>query len=501
MNPTRLRRAVLCGLLGTGVWACGRPMPRVQPIVVTGDLSARGVTAVDVATQAQQAISDRLAQRERMFQELHEPGSLWQSLRVEQADIDAGLVPLPTLIDIGRDLFRLDVGRAQGGGNGLSVAGATTGTQGLRHVQRGDFGGPDGTRCAGCHHIGGVGGSGFRVDNSFLDGDGERPQTGLERNPRALFGAAVIDRLAVEMSQDLQEQVLRANRELKEGEDRVLSTKGVPFGSLRRVKGGRLDLSGVRGVSLDFIVRPFGWKGTTASLRQMIVSSLQQNLGIQADEILQRLSDSKALGDGPKDDPDRDGVQHEATEGMVTALVSYLASLSLPTQEPLLDSVFALRGAEGEAIFAEIGCADCHRPTLTLRDPVMSLGPTARSQPRVDLSPLFGAAHVPTRDKGIEVALYSDLRRHNLGEVLAEPRGYLGIPKTHFMTPPLWGLAASGPYLHDGRAGDIEQAILAHGGEAAAARAAYEKLSLEQGGKLRLFLISLGRPTHLEFKP
>ena len=99
------------------------------------------------------------------------------------------------------------------------------------------------------------------------------------------------------------------------------------------------------------------------------------------------------------------------------------------------------------------------------------------------------------------VRLYSDLRRHNIGEALADPRSHRGIPKDEWLTPPLWGVASSGPYLHDGRAPNVHTAIEAHGGEGQAAAAAYAALSTEEAGAVRVFLQTLTRPQSLEFKP
>ena len=61
-------------------------------------------------------------------------------------------------------------------------------------------------------------------------------------------------------------------------------------------------------------------------------------------------------------------------------------------------------------------------------------------------------------------------------------------------TPPLWGLRESAPYLHDGRAPTIEQAILLHGGEAAASAQRYRGLSPRERGQLERFLLSLTAP-------
>lgn len=502
MTP-RLPLLILSLLALSSGSACTR-RSTAQPIPPVGNLTPRSFAPTDVSAEARRAIADRLSKRERQYRELLDPGSLWNELRIEQRDIDSRRISLPRLIDIGRDLFASDFTLEQGLGNGLaarkSPLAASRPAPNLRHVHYRDFGAPDGTRCVGCHHIGGVGGAGFRSDNSFMDGDGDLPSSGLERNPRPLFGAALLQRLGEEMTADLQAQVRDAIKNLRAGQSMPLSAKGLSFGSLKRGNNGKLDFTGVRGVSLDFIVRPFGWKGTSNSLRQMVVTSLQQNLGIQAEELVSRIAQSGRLGDGPMDDPDADGVSREATEGMVTALTTYLAALTPSSEDLLLAPHFSLQLARGQKLFQSLGCADCHTPELSLNDPVLRLGPGEHSLPMVDLTPLLASS--ATADKRpLTVRLFSDLRRHNMGDDLADRRGYLGIPRNLWLTPPLWGISSTGPYLHDGRAGDIETAILAHGGEASASRDAYAKMQVADSEPLRMFLLSLNRPAQVEFKP
>jgi mono/diheme cytochrome c family protein len=475
-----------------------------QPIPPVGNLTPRSFAPTDIGGEARRAISERIAKRERQYRELYEPGSIWNELRIEQRDIDSRRIALPRLIEIGRELFASDFPLEQGLGNGLAASQAPMAGKrpapNLRHVHYRDFGGPDGTRCIGCHHIGGAGGAGFRADNSFIDGDGDQPQSGLERNPRPLFGAALLQRLGEEMTVELQAQVRSGIKKLRAGESLPLSAKGLSFGVLKRGKNGKLDFSSVRGVSLDFIVRPFGWKGTGNSLRQLVVTSLQQNLGVQAEELVKRLGASGHIGGGPSEDPDADGVKREATEGMVTAMTAYVAALTPSSEDLLIAPNFSLQLARGQKLFHSLGCAGCHTPELPLNDPVLRLGPQEHSQPVVDLSPLL-ASSTASGQRPLTVRIYSDLRRHNMGDELADSRGYLGIPRNLWLTPPLWGISSTGPYLHDGRAGDIESAILAHGGEASAARDAYAKLQVADSEPLRMFLLSLNRPAQVEFKP
>src|SRR4029078_2651726 len=64
----------------------------------------------------------------------------------------------------------------------------------------------------------------------------------------------------------------------------------------------------------------------------------------------------------------------------------------------------------------------------------------------------------------ITVELWSDFKRHDVGAGLADSKNFNQITPTQFITPPLWGIADSAPYLHDGRAPTLGDAILAHAG-------------------------------------
>ncbi len=114
----------------------------------------------------------------------------------------------------------------------------------------------------------------------------------------------------------------------------------------------------------------------------------------------------------------------------------------------------------GEEVFHRIGCAVCHHPSFTA---VSSHHPAINGQ---------------------TVALFSDLLLHDVGTGD-------GIPTNEFRSPPLWGLHASAPYLHDGSAATPEQAILRHGGQATSARRGFEGLSEVDRKALLAFLNSL----------
>jgi hypothetical protein len=89
------------------------------------------------------------------------------------------------------------------------------------------------------------------------------------------------------------------------------------------------------------------------------------------------------------------------------------------------------------------------------------------------------------------VELYSDLKRHNMGSRLAESIDEVGTGPATFLTRALWGAGSTGPYLHDGRATTLTEAILEHGGEAAASRASFVARSPGDRRALIAFLENL----------
>ncbi|HIG05434.1 MAG TPA: hypothetical protein EYQ08_06855 [Planctomycetes bacterium] len=115
----------------------------------------------------------------------------------------------------------------------------------------------------------------------------------------------------------------------------------------------------------------------------------------------------------------------------------------------------------GEVLFNDVGCAVCHVPVL--------------------------------QGSGGPVPLYSDLLLHDIYPDDFRGTADLGTPAGvgYYKTPPLWGVRVTAPYLHDGRATTLEDAILLHQDEAEQITAAYEALSEEEQDALLLFLSDL----------
>lgn len=337
---------------------------------------------------------------------------------------------------------------------------------------------PDSQSCFECHNRPALGGAGGAISNIIFVN---------VRNPRSVLGGGVLQRLGEEMTADLQairEAALTDARRTGRNVTRDLVTNGVNFGQITATPAGQVMTNQVHGVDTDLVVKPFGWKGDRRTLREFALFATFFHHGMQPVELA-----------GRNVDGDRDGVVNELTEGDITALTIWMAFTAIPRQVIASDPTVAAAVTSGEQLFTTIGCADCHRPALTLRDPVFRepspldatkvfardltdptfAGPTNRIVPRPERTPEGGAL----------ARIYSDLKRHPMGSGLAE-RG-----DDVFMTAPLWGISQTGPWLHDGRATTLNEAILAHGGEAQAAGDAYASLPAEQQREIVEFLKSL----------
>ena len=466
--------------------------------------------SLDAAREAHRSAERR---HELRLREAAAPGSFLRELRSElDADrMAAGKVCLAELADLGQLLFEHEYNFPDGLGGGGS---ATAPAGPFRRVHRGAFGGPETISCPSCHWVGGPNGAGSETDNAFLQGDGERVRSGDERNPPALVALGVVQALAREMSRDLQKQraeLGRAAAHAGPARETHLIAKGVDFGVLRATPKGEIDTSGIRGVDADLVVKPFGWKGTLANIADFATDALQVHLGIQSDGLLASGS-PEVIGTG-KDpaDPDGDGVRGELGRGPFTAMIVHLALLELPIVEPLIQdrqfapaarallapttTSFADDFERGRQQFHALGCAGCHVPMMVLENPVVVVD----GLPPIDLSRQMrrpALTYEPTLG-GYPVWLFSDLKRHDMGDSNAAQHVQRGVPRNEYLTPRLWGVANSAPYLHDGRAPSFDYAIAGHDGEGAAARAAFAALSHEEKGALRVYLMSLRRASRV----
>ncbi len=454
----------------------------------------------------------RLASNFDLYFDAVDPGEGIEHATFSQLAIEAKTPSIDVLFAVGDELFEYAFRTQDGHGNGLvgrpGIRAGAKAAPNMRRVHKSEFGGPDSFSCASCHSKGGPDGAGTNTQNAYLRGNGNNARTADERNAPHLLGLGPIAALAIEMSTILQEQReagLASAQASGQPTSVVLEAKGVSFGVLRIDADGTIDSSAVAGVDPDLVVRPFGWKGHKATLRGMIEESFRIHMGLLSVHEQELLRDGKLeainYGDGPWFDADRDGQHLELDSGMLTTMVSYLSQLEIPVVRPPRNSELLSLFGEGRLLFDEIGCGECHRPVLELAEPVLSIVPNqqryAESAP-IEINVALDGEHPkidPVYANGslYRVRLFSDLRRHDMGERLTSGYKQGHLPKSVFLTRPLWGLADTAPYLHDGRAPTVHDAILWHGGDAATSRDLYSGLEDREQDALNIFLLSLDR--------
>jgi len=424
---------------------------------------------------------------------LHQAG-----VTITQAQIEDRTVSLREIRRQGMLVFSTPFNRADGYGDGPLDRADPISPGGRPTLQdNGTFlrvNGLDGQSCLECHSIVsnatvpavfGIGGVGGAVSNAMfqpttIDPDDDRGAgfadfDGRFINPPFLFGSGGIQQLAVEMTARLQ--ALKNRAQSRPGQRVRLVAKGVDFGEIV-FREGNFDLSGVEGIDEDLVVRPFGRKGEFATVRDFDQDALRFHFGIEPVEVV-----------GRDVDHDGDGVVNEIGVGAVSALEIFNTTLPRPLEER------PDRAArEGRRLFMGLGCGECHRPLLRTRSAELSLSLSgAEASPHfvVDLradSPGFA----PTGRGGVRVPLFADLKRHDMGEALAESFG--SELDRFFTTARLWGVADTAPYLHDGRALTLAEAILLHGGEAQAARDGFAALRDDERAEVIAFLRTLRTP-------
>jgi hypothetical protein len=358
--------------------------------------------------------------------------------------------------------------------------------------------GLDGQTCAECHFIKknstipftfGIGGTAGPNSNplfrpSYIDVAEDNPgeTNGRFINPPILFGVGGVELVGKEMTTELQQ--LKRDAIANPGEVIDLVSKGVDFGYIVADSSGNVDTSNVVGVDEDLVVRPFGRKGEFPTVRAFDIGALRFHFGMEPVEDV-----------GLNNDNDADGVVNEITVGELSALDIFVATQETPKNEESKGEV-----ARGFDIFEAIGCTVCHVPTistnsklLTFSFPEIETDPTQNIFLEVNLVRVSGFKI--NRQGGIDVPMFSDLKRHDMGPGLTEDFDLVSDERNaEFITAKLWGVRDSGPYLHDGRALTITEAILALGGEAQAARDSFAALSQSDKDAVIEFLCSLRTP-------
>jgi len=223
----------------------------------------------------------------------------------------------------------------------------------------------------------------------------------------------------------------------------------------------------------------FGYKAGTFSVKHQVASAFNTDMGVMTSMIPNPDCGSQQASCGNSGS--------EIADEHVNNLVKYVSLLGVGARRDYNNQT-------GEALFENIGCAGCHRPSMV----------TSNSHPLAEL-------------RGQTIYPYTDLLLHDMGEGLADNLAEGDASGAEWRTAPLWGLglaknvmlgddkgndlisqARDYPadlnrigYLHDGRARTIDEAIRWHGGEAQASKLAYEGLGDSGRNAVLNFLESL----------
>ena len=210
----------------------------------------------------------------------------------------------------------------------------------------------------------------------------------------------------------------------------------------------------------------FGWKAGQPTLNQQNAHAFAGDMGLTSNLL-------------PRDDctPSQsacrqavNGGQPEVSDEILALVLFYSRNLAVPARRQVDD----LQVRQGKQLFNQAGCSSCHRPSFTTRS---------------------DAAEPELANQLIRP--YSDLLLHDMGEGLADNRPEFLASGREWRTAPLWGLGLTetvnghSQLLHDGRARNLLEAILWHGGEADAARQQVLAFDAEQRAALLAFLHSL----------
>jgi hypothetical protein len=526
-------------------------MRLIQRSVPVGTLCAAIVLAMSGCTQ-QAAPPPAAAETAKKLPviDLDEAPAFPLAKHLESKDIAAGSIPFPELFEDGAKLFHTPFNGLDGVGMKRTVGGVP-----VNRFSTGPAGGGQplaigAQSCGACHNQ--PSGAGFGLAHTRVLFDAQTNGKGpfSPRGTTSLYGDGVLQLVAEEMTEALLAARDAAAQEAKAKPGSPVShdlkANGVDFGVMTATANAKgevsFDLSRVRGVSPDLVVRPLGWKGQVTTVRNFSTAASTFGMGMQGEEFVWRLGEKA----GP--DPDGDGVTRELSVGDITAMAIYNAAQATPTELGRLaelglvaapDAAAKARIDKGRQLFTQIGCASCHVPEMHLaktifEEPNLGGGGNyidhflASKDPDYDpkrpvrfdlLKDAVEPRLEPAPNGGAIVRLYGDLKRHDMGRLLADPvpvapldsslaavqyGGQVAvIPPSVFLTPELWGVGTTGPWLHDDRAGTLAEAILLHGednppaagqpgrSEGQESRDAYNKLAPDDQHAVVTFLKSL----------
>lgn len=216
-------------------------------------------------------------------------------------------------------------------------------------------------------------------------------------------------------------------------------------------------------VSETTVIGRFGLKANSPSVLVQTAGAYHSDMGITNELFPVESTAGQPQNDGSSDDP-------ELRRGVLNDVAFYIQTLAVPARRNINDPIVK----KGQMLFDQAGCTSCHIPTVTT-------------------GVLDGIPEVSNQI----IHPYTDLLLHDMGEGLADDRPDFLANGQEWKTPPLWGIGYTQVvnghtfFLHDGRARDLMEAILWHGGEAEFAKEYFRMLSSTDREALIKFLESL----------
>ncbi|MEO5643013.1 MAG: di-heme oxidoredictase family protein [Bacteroidia bacterium] len=216
-------------------------------------------------------------------------------------------------------------------------------------------------------------------------------------------------------------------------------------------------------VAHEMTLGRFGWKCGAPNLLQQSAGAYNEDMGITNYIFPIESSFGQLQYDGLDD-------ENEVQDSVLYYVAMYIRTLGVPARRNLSSPVVK----QGKELFMTAKCNSCHIPAM--RTGVNVAFPEVSSQ---------------------VIFPYTDMLLHDMGPGLADNRPEYDADGQEWRTTPLWGLGLTQTvnghnyFLHDGRARSLQEAILWHGGEAAASQNAFVNMSLGERNALLTFLESL----------
>ena len=217
----------------------------------------------------------------------------------------------------------------------------------------------------------------------------------------------------------------------------------------------------------------FGWKAGVPTIAQQAAEAFAGDIGLATTMMPFPSGDCTEKEKTCLEAPNGNSPKYQNVEvgdELFNLVAFYSQNLAVPARRKP-DDPQVLKGKE---LFYVLGCARCHQPKFVTGD--------VQGQPHLSHQLIWP---------------YTDMLLHDMGEGVADGRPEGAATGSEWRTPPLWGIGltetVSGHtlFLHDGRARNLTEAILWHGGEGQAARDKFAALSKTDRDALLAFVNSL----------